>query len=80
MLASLMWVLKKRMVRAKFEHIGSCQVAAINLAPVGVQTTWAQVKLAVLSILAGNADGDSLPDRVYGGLVYLGKILGSPSP
>ena len=35
--------------------------------------------MAVLSILAGNADGISLPGQVFGGIVYLGKILQSPT-
>ena len=54
--------------------IGSCKVAAVNLGPVGVQTTWTQVKMAVLSVLAGGVDPNA-EATVLGGIVYLGKIF-----
>ena len=44
------------------------------MGPVGVQTTWAQVKMAVLGVLSANTD-PNVEGTVPGGIVYLGRIF-----
>ena len=46
----------------------------MNLRPVGVQTTWAQIKMAVLSVLSTKIDPNA-GGTVPGGIVYLGKVF-----
>ena len=46
----------------------------MNFGPVGVQTTWTQVKMAVLSVLSVNVDPNA-EGTVPGGSVYLGRVF-----
>lgn len=57
-------------------RIGSFRITAVNLAPTGVSTTWAQVRMAVLSILSSNTEANRL-SQLNGGSVYLGKLFKS---
>ena len=56
------------------KRIGSLRITAINLAPTGVETTLAQVRMAVISVLSSNTEANR-PSQLNGGFVYLGKLL-----
>ncbi|KAL8794444.1 MAG: hypothetical protein Q9195_003031 [Heterodermia aff. obscurata] len=60
-------------------NAGSCQIAAVNLRPVGVQTTWTQIKMAVLSILSTKMDPNS-EETVPGGIDIQSSVQGLPTP
>ena len=53
-------------------RIGSFRITAINLAPTIVKTTWAQIRMAVLSVLSSNTEANR-HSQLDGGSVYLGR-------